>query len=286
MERGVVATPGIIHVRGSGFTLERSLSPQELRYYALYWDKVVIPASNLVYIGIPEENTLIETGVVSRPRVQFRGSFSGAEVGNSFAIAQAEVGKKLIAEEPSVDWVLHQFGSSLAIPNQFSCELRTVRFELVNLLPVPSGDVPMPDVLEFKERRRDEFANLHKCLDEAYLEALRSPDPRLGSRIAVGNLREAIASLDAVSTESWKRTTKYDFSAELNIELARIAQGAAAGAAFDFFLIAMTIPVGTIAGAIVSAFKLSAKASSTFEPAQGRLKLSYLSHARNEHILK
>jgi hypothetical protein len=165
---------GIIHAQGEGFTLERSLSPEELRYYALHWDKVVIPASNLVYIGIPEEEVLIQTGVIPRPRVQFRGSFSGAEVARTFAIAQSEVAKKLIAEEKATDWVIHQFGPYLTLPTEFATELRTLKFELVDLLPVPTADVPIPDILEFKQRRRDELSNLHKCLDDAYLEALRS----------------------------------------------------------------------------------------------------------------
>lgn len=246
---------------------------------------MVIPGSSLVYIGIPEEEVLIQTGVVSRPRVQFSGSFSGAEVARTFAVAQAIVAQKLITEEKSTDWVVHQFGHSLVLPPGFAKQLRTLRFELIELLPVPSASVPIPDILEFKERRRDELGNLHKCLDDAYLEALRSPDAGLGSKIAVANLKAAITALDLVSTESWKRTGKYDFSAELNIDGGRVVQGAAAGAAFDFFLTGLTIPVGTVVGVVASLIKLSAKASSTFEPAQGQLKLSYLSRARDEKII-
>ena len=265
--------------------LERSLSPEELRYYLLYWDKVVIPGSNLVYIGIPEEEVLIQTGVISRPRVQFSGSYSGAEVARTFAVAQATVARKLIAEEKATEWVMHQFGPYLTLPTEFAKELRTLKFDLVNLLPVPTADVPIPDILEFKERRRDELSNLHKCLDDGYLEALRCPDPSLGDKLALANLKAAIAAIDAVADERWRHTRKYDFSAELNLDGARVVQGMAAGAVFDFFLTGMAIPVATVAGAVTSVVKISAKASSTFEPAQGNLKLSYLSRARDERIV-
>ena len=285
MQRGVIAAPAIIHAHENGFRLERSLSPEELRYYALYWDKVVIPASNAVYIGIHEEEVLIQTGVITRPTVQFAGSFFGAELAHTFALSQAEVAKKLIAGEKTTDWVMHQFGPYLSLPTGFAKEVRTLRFELVDLLPVPCADVPIPDILEFKERRRDELSGLHKCLDDAYLEALRSPDVGLSGKIAVDNLKAAIAALDTVSTERWKKTRKYDFTAELNIDGGRVLHGASAGAVFGFFLSGMTIPVGTIAGAALSMIKLSAKSSLTFEPAQRQLKLSYLSRARDEQII-
>ena len=57
--------------------MERSLSAEELRYYILYWDEVVIPGNNLVYIGVPEEEELISCGAISRPRVAFQGAFQG-----------------------------------------------------------------------------------------------------------------------------------------------------------------------------------------------------------------
>jgi predicted butyrate kinase (DUF1464 family) len=112
------------------------------------------------------------------------------------------------------------------------------------------------------------------------------PDAGLVGKIAVTNLKAAIVALDAIAAERWKKTRKYDFSAQLNVDGGRVVQGMAAGAAFDFFLSGMTIPVATIAGAVASVFKLSAKASSTFEPAQGQLKLSYLSQAREERIIE
>lgn len=285
MQRGVIAAPAIIHAYENGFTVERSLSPEELRYYALYWDKVVIPASNVVYLGIHEEEVLIQTGVISRPTVQFTGSISNADIGYILALSQAEVAKKLIEEEKTTDWVMHQIGPYLWLPPDFAKEARTLKFELVNLLPVPYADVPIPDILEFKERRRDELSGLHKYLDDAYLEVLRSPDAGLSGKIAIANLKAAISDLDAVSTERWQKTRKHDFSAELNVEGGNVVKGAAAGAIFDFFLSGMTIPVGAIAGAAMSMFKLSAKSTFTFEPAQRQLKLSYLSRARDEQII-
>lgn len=284
-KRGVIASPGIIHVQEQGFTLERSISPEELRYYALYWDKVVIPGSNLVYIGIPEEDILIQSGVVERPRVQFVGSFHGVEIAHSFAMAQSVVTKKLIEEDPATDWVMHQFGPALALPPEFTKERRTLRVDLLSALPVPDMNVSIADILEFRERRRDELGELHACLDEVYLEALRSPDPALAGKTAVVRLEAARSMLDDVASERWKVIRKYDLATELNIDGSRVMQGIASGAAFDFFRDGMTVPLGVIGGALASIIKFSARRSITFEPAHTQLKLGYLAKAANERII-
>lgn len=285
MTRGVIAASAIISIHGNGFTMKRGLSPQEIRYYALYWDKVVIPSNNLVYVGLPEEDVLIESGVIERPRVGFQGSFGGAEIGSSFAIAQAVVAKRLMEEEKSTDWVLHQIGNKLTIPNAYIESKNTLRFELLNLLPVPDGSTPIADILEFKERRMAEFNALHECIELAYIEALKCPDPELGASRAIRDLRESVANLDAVSSEKWKRTSKFDFATEFNLDGGKIANGIASGAAFDFFTNAFTLPVGSIVGGLASVFKFKASYSTSFKPAANNSKLAYLSHAHGERII-
>lgn len=285
MQRGVIASPAIISIHGDGFTMERSISAEEVRYYALYWDKIVIPGSNLVYVGIPEEDVLIETGVIDRPRVGFSGSWGGADLGHSFALAQSAVAKKLIEEDKATDWVIHQIGTTLSLPSEFLERRNTLRLDLINLLPVPSGDVPIVEVLEFKHRRADELISLHLKLELAYLEALKSPDQDLAAKLAIRELDEAIRDLQSVTSEKWQRTSKFDFSVELNLDGSRLSQGVAAGAAFDFFTNGFAIPVGAIIGGVASVFKLKASHSSAFIPAAKKEKLAYLSHARTEHLL-
>ena len=285
MSRGVIAAPAIINIQGEGFTMERALSPQEIRYYALYWDRVVIPGNNLVYIGLPDEELLIESGVIERPRVGFQGAFGGAEVGHAFATAQSRVAEKLIEEDKSIDWVLHQIGNRLNIPNAYIEQKHSLRFELVNLLPVPSGNIPIPDILEFKERRAAELGELHQAIELAYLEALRSPDQDLGHAIAIRELKKSIENLDAVANERWERTSKFDFAAEFNLDGGRFAQAVASGAAFDFFTTAFTMPVGAVAGGIASLFRLKASYGTSFKPAANNTTLAFLSHASEERII-
>lgn len=285
MERGVIASPALISISLTGFTMKRSISPEEIRYYALYWDKVVIPGSNLVYVGIPEEDLLKETGVVERPLVNFGGMWGGADVGHSFAIAQAQIAEGLIKTDKECDWVMHQMGNTLSLPNKYQKQHKNLRFDLVNALPVPSGDTPIDEILDFKFRRKDELENLHKTLDEAYIQILNSPDPSFTTVKAVSELKASISALEQVSGERWKKTTKYDFSAQLNLDGGKLVQGVAAGAAFDFFSNPTQLPLGAIVGGVASMLKLQAKVSSTFEPAKNQSSLGYLSLAHQEKLI-
>jgi len=286
VSRGVIATPAIINIHNDGFTMERGLSPQEIRYYALYWEKVVIPGSNLVHIGLPDEEALIQSGVIKRPRVEFQGAFGGADLGHSFAVAQSVVAKKLMEEDNSTDWVLHQIGNKLNIPSEFVEDKNSLRFDLINLLPVPDGNTPIADILEFKHRRSDELNTLHIAIESAYLEALKCPDQSLGASAAIRELKASIDNLNSASAGKWEKTSKFDFSTEFNLDGGKIAQGIASGAAFDFFTNAFTLPVGSIVGGVASILKFKASYSKSFKPATNNSTLAFLSHAHEERIIE
>jgi len=284
MNRGVIAVPGIIKPLRDGFLLERSISKEEMRYYLLYWDKVVIPGNNLVYIGVPEEKELISCEAISRPMVQFQGSFRGEQVAGALLACQSIVAEKLVRDK-TVDWVLHQIGDSLALPKDFATQQDIIRVALANALPVPDGEVPIHEILEFKHRRKDELIELHNSIDELYFEILNSPDEGLATKKVLSRFKSSIQNLDKTSHEKFKKTRKYDLSADLNITGKDIIRGASAGALVGFFSNVFTIPIFTILGAVMAMIKITAKASFTFQPAKENTKLAYISNTSKENII-
>lgn len=285
MEKGIIAAPARVSGNGAQFRSEGGLTPEELRYFLLYWDKVVIPTTNLIHLAVPQENELLSTGVVTRPRVTFSGAFNGELMARAQLLAQTTVARDLIENDRSVDWALHQIGSEIIVPDKESIEKQLIRVDLVNSLPVPTGDIPFPDILEFKERRKDELIELHDAMDGLYLEILSSPDPSLKTKQAISHFRKSIETLDNVTKEKWKSTGKFDISAELNINGKDVATGIAAGAVFDFFTNLYTVPIGTIVGAIATIIKVKASTMKTFEPSKEKKVLSYLASAHKENIL-
>jgi hypothetical protein len=285
LERGVIASPGLINRLPQGFQMERSLSAEELRYYILYWDKVVIPGNNLVYIGLPDEELLIESGAIERPRIGFNGRFEGDQVTNAILACQSIVAKELVKDKHT-DCVIHQLGDECSFQNEYSQRRNIIRVDLASILPTPSPDVNIYELLEFKENRKDELKNLHSQLDSFYETVLCAPDPDLASKKAVSELADAISNLDKVTSEKFKKSRKFDLSAELNLSGKDISVGAASGALIDFFATGMTLPLATVAGAVLSTFKVTSKATNTFQPASENSKLAYLSRAKEDGVAK
>jgi len=285
MDRGVIAAPGIIKPFQNGFIMERSISKEELRYYLLYWNKVVIPGNNLVYIGVPEEDILIACESISRPMIKFQGSFKGDQVTAALLACQGIVAEKLV-QDKTVDWVLHQIGESLILPAEFSSQQDAIRVALINALPVPDGEIPVHEILDFKQRRKDELIELHESIDELYFEILNSPDQDLSTKKSVFKFQSAIQNLDKASNEKFKKTRKYNLSVELNVNGKDIMAGASAGALFGFFSNVISIPLASLLGAAIPLINIQFKSSYTFKPAKDNTKLSYISYASKENIVK
>ncbi len=286
MIKGIIAAPARFTGGGSLIGTDRDLTSQELRYFLLYWDKVVIPTTDLLHLSIPEEKEFLSTGVIERPRFRVPdGTFDGSGIAKAHVAAQTSIARDLIESDKTTDWVLHQIGEDLILPTDDTFEQQSIRVDLVNLLPVPDAGFPIPDILEFKERRSQELLHLHSSLDNFYLEILSSPDPSLKSKAVVTELKTAIANLSSVSGESWKSTKKFDISAELNISGSNMVSAAAAGAVVDFYSNLFTMPVATIAGAVGSMIKAKCKYSKSFKPAKDKQVLSYLAKAHEEKVL-
>lgn len=285
MNRGIIGSPNVMsRVGTSGFNHERGISPEELRYYALYWDRVVIPSNNIIQVGLVDEEIYLGCGLIERPLVEFK--LSGLiDVAGAIVESQMRMAQSLILSDTDVDWVIHQVGTKLVVPEKYSDVKKSLRFDLINLLPVPIESVEIPDILEFKHRRADELNSLHDMIDSIYMDVLKSPDIELSKRKSVSELKKSIQAIEVVTEERWKKTKKFDYSVNFNLEGGKLAGGLAAGATFDFFSSGMSVPIGTIIGSIGSILSVKASSSVSFQPSENKERLSYLSQAHKEGII-
>ena len=284
MLKGIIAAPAKVTGNGSQFSSTQGLTAEDIRYFLLYWDKVVIPTTNIIHLALPDEEDFLSTNIVTRPRTTFSGNFNGETMAQAQVVAQTRVANDLITNDQTMDWTLHQIGENIIIPDREAIQKQIIRVELQNCLPVPYGNVPAHEILEFKERRKDQLQELHKHLEDLYLEVLSSPDPSLKTKRIVTDLKSSISTVDKVTSENWKATKKFNISAELNLNGKDIAAGAASGAVFDFFQNMFTLPIGTIVGALAPIVKINAKYDMSLEAAKNKNVLGYLASAQNESI--
>lgn len=280
MKRGIIAAPGIIEPSAEGFSVKPSLTAEDIRFFILYWDKVIIPTNNIVHFGFVDEDDLVGCGAIWRPRVQHQGKITGMEI----LKGQCEVAAAMMKDK-STDWVIHQTGNQFHIPEESATLRNVIRINLAGSLPVPSQDININEILEFKERRSDELRVLHSTLDEIYLEVLSSPDSNLANLKAVEKLRDDIRNLNKVSAEIFKSDKKFDLSTEFNVVGKDVVLALAGGAYLDTLIGVSSFPIAAAIATLASTIKISFKASKTFTHIGTTSKLSYLSRASREDIL-
>ncbi|WP_321319597.1 DUF6236 family protein [Labilibaculum sp.] len=289
MKRGIITSSGRMTRQDSdSVSINSSISEEDLNYYLLYWDKILMPTNNMIHVSVKNEDQLLKTGFFERPKVNFTNWSTHMNKGSydPFLMAQSIVANEVIPNDKSFDWTIHQIGDHIAISKDQSKEFNSIKVELLNCLPVPSGETNFQDILEFKEKRTDELLALHSTIDELYLEILNSPDKDLQLRKSISDFKMAIANIDTVSKERFKMLTKYNFTTELNINGQNIALALGGGATFDFFSNGMTLPIVTILAGLTSFIKVKANRTTSVKKAGEKLKLNFLADANKRHIVK
>lgn len=283
VQRGIVAPSGIMAINGSNLFLERSYIPEDIFYYVMYWDKIAIPTSPAIHIGLPLENELKSLDILERPSLPTIGVVDAARhVHWTFG----EIAKQKLKDE-DFDWIVHHMsGDPIYLP-EHSTKIDTIRLKITNALPIPSADgkFSLDDLLEFKNRRSSELEGLHTTMDRL-LKKLNNEELDVIRKTELKRFENAILELDKTVIERFKIMKKSDF--EVNIDLTGDAIQALIlnTSALIHDIKSNNIPLATIATSILSVFSLSKKYGVTLNQYNhGDFNLEYISSARSENII-
>jgi hypothetical protein len=212
-ERGlVVSNP--IQISGNALKAKSGLDPQELRTALLFWDKLDYPENNLIAFGLqPDAQFLVDAGVLKRTRIQVVG---GGAMEKAYAQAHVAAFKRLDASEPGV-WSLATGENSFSFDDGDLQDDRGVLVKLHHALPVPDKDVPLEDILQFRERRRAELLALRHHLEDIYQRVIAAGDGDLALNSEIEKLEGAIADHIKTSKETGLRFRSVSLNASLNL---------------------------------------------------------------------
>lgn len=221
-QRGLVVSPPL-EIDGTRLRMKSSaLDPQELRFALLFWDKLVWPSSRVIYIdGGPDEEFLTGAGVLSRPDYTFNGD--GA---TGIALGQIKAFNDLNAREPGA-WSLAHGENSFQWKDGFLEEDTGTLVELHRAIPIPKHDVPLPEILEFRHRRRAELLLLRHEMDSFVAEIEKAGDKEDALKHRLGELDKACADLLKVGKEWRFPVNLSDFKASFSFNLAKAVRDGA-----------------------------------------------------------
>lgn len=296
MKRGIITTPSILtELPNGGFKQERNLNIDEIKYYSLYFDHVVIPTNNFIHISLKHEDELVNLKLIERPRHNIIGNFNSDDYPKYQLDLQYKELEKRNSNSNEIIWNLHQMGGDKIYTHNENVEVRTnLIIELYNLLPVPVGEISFEEILKFKEYRKDELNILHNTLEELYLEILKSPDSDLTRKKIINTLNKNILDLQKVSKEKWNEF-RY-FSLNTNFNMKDIFKGASEGYGITEFIGFIGEKIGLLSDDNTELIKILGAAIGTLDSAinikvkeQNSLKnekLNYISYASKEGIIK
>ena len=169
----IISNPMQIDIVNHSLSGKGGLDPSELRFSLLYWDKLVYPSNNLIsFGGGDDEEFLISVGVLHKPIYTYSGGDGASIVFDTYMRAFSD----LESREPGV-WSLSQGEKSLFVNNSAAklIDESGISLELIRAIPVPAADVPLNEILEFKEKRKDELMIFRVHIDQLVLEIQNSP---------------------------------------------------------------------------------------------------------------
>jgi hypothetical protein len=197
-KRGIVISPPFARLQNGGVRVGGYLSTIEIRKYMLYWDEIDYPDNDFVSVDAGTDmQCLIDCGFASRTRVSFQGGVSSGE-GEFFLAAQQAAFDEHNQLEPGA-WSMAQPVDEPYFANAPSS--LSIEYEIWNMLPVPSNDVPLNEILEFKAKRRDELLALRVFLDEMHQAILSSADIPRAKNTQLAKLELALKDVDRVLGE-------------------------------------------------------------------------------------
>lgn len=259
MFRGLVLTCPM-NISGTKLEIKTScLHPEELRYGLLYWDKLVWPTSRAIHIaGGHEEEYLASIGVLERPAYTVMGDVAQGLL-NSVLIAHQD----LSAKQPRA-WALLEGENSISYQRDVVSKPQALSIELLRAIPIPQDDVPLPEILEFKEKRRDELMLLRAELERLESKAKLSNDYAEFIEISKGDIDKACSDVLKVSSE-WQfpvvladKSFEFSFDAEKMVTAYGLASGATFMTGVDTVLPGASHVIALTAG-VASQFLVSAK---------------------------
>ncbi|GCA52361.1 hypothetical protein KGO5_04826 [Sinorhizobium sp. KGO-5] len=171
--RGIIISPPV-EVDGNKLTIKgASIDEQEIRFSLLFFDRIMWPDNNLVSIGSGESVTFLEKcGIVSRPK--YRSASSGP-LAKLFVDVHLKAFEDMQTKEPGFWSLSNTYVNVVNHSSQFVTSGGSY-VELLGAIPVPNEDVPINDILEFKEKRRDELLGLRIEIQDFSSSVLRAGD--------------------------------------------------------------------------------------------------------------
>ncbi len=246
--KGIVISPPMTIGQDGSLSARGGIDPVELRRAVLFWDRINKP-KNFIDLGLSsDEKFLLNCGILDE--LEIRADSVSGPAGLIYAHLHMAAFSELEKREPGL-WAMSEGDNSfnLQAGGIFS-DARGALVELHRAIPLPTQDVPLAELLNFKEKRRDEIIRLTLELDSLFSRVINAEDREFELGRAVRDIDQRCSDIIAVGKEASIQFSLSDFtyggSLEVNSTnlLLSGAAGAIMGTTFGLPIVGAAIGVG------------------------------------------
>lgn len=202
-ERGIILSITDIQKKSDGGLVFNGVGPNPnlLRHSILYWNKIAFPQGVFFRsTGIPEVEYLKDLGVAQEITIPIHGNQQ--DFNYLYGLLQTTAFDELNRKEPGM-WTIGQSAIEFISNSPNVTREHVFEVELNNVLPTPPENIPFSDILEFKEKRKDEFLALRITVDGIYDDALGWECLPRGENAAINELNLRIKDIRDICDTSW-----------------------------------------------------------------------------------
>ena len=196
-ERGVILMPPAVRL-AQGIEVHNNLDAAELRFSLLLFDRIQSPEVQLIAFGLGHDaKYLMELGLLERSELF---GTDDIEVGEGI-VKTALLTLASLEERDGPKWSLARGERSLSLWDGGALEQGGALFHLIKAIPIPDREVPIDEILKFKEARRPELIALRAALEVTYARISEDVDGLAAMSGEIARLDEALASQLRISRE-------------------------------------------------------------------------------------
>lgn len=295
IDRGILLYPGNMKTtsNGQGFSISEQMSQEDMFYYALYWDKIMI-SSSVLNVDLPCDMEFIRQGVLEKLySLQYQEESpyrSGGRI-EDFASHElwvfGDVAKRKL-EAYGEDWTICHLNGEPEYMPEHSKEANTIRLRISDVLPSPqvTSESDVEKLLNFKLDRASELDALHDSMDNL-IKRVYEEDLHALKEKEIKRFENAVNELDRTLIERFKIIQKSDWEVALNLDPVDIVEKTTAiGAAIYADHTLSPYPIFTGITGLLSMLSFSKKYGMTFNRyARNDIKLEYISAAKSKKII-
>ncbi|PSW66716.1 hypothetical protein C0W88_00650 [Photobacterium leiognathi subsp. mandapamensis] len=202
MQRGIIITPNYkVTNNGHGIHLNGGVDPIDLRKYCLLWDKIDYPVNNMIHVGGGGDiDYLMQEGMAISTEIRFR-EMRGDQNGIIFLATQMAAYEQA-CKNKNEEWSIAQPSSQLLIPDNYAKQQGCLEFELYEAIQIPTGNVSLNDVIDFKKKREPELLALRDSMDSIVDGIMASQDIPKRKNKAILKLHRDLNSFNKVMKET------------------------------------------------------------------------------------